>query len=96
MGLPSSMSGPLEVCRLYGLQWSMRSMSKQASTVSYSLSGTGHPPHRSGRVSVADFDLVSWSSLWIFLRLCCVLCLCMSLARYSSNNGFVLLCLYMS
>ena len=44
----------------------------------------------------ADFDLVSWSSLWTFLRLCCVLCLRMSLARDSVNGGFVLSCLYIS
>ena len=30
------------------------------------------------------------------MRLCCVLCLCMSLARESANSGFVLSCLYMS
>ena len=47
-------------------------------------------------MSGADFDLVSWSSLWTFLRLCCVLCLCMSLARDSANGGCVLSCLYMS
>jgi hypothetical protein len=36
-------------------------MSKHASSVSYNLSGIGHPPHRSGCVSEAVFDLVSWS-----------------------------------
>jgi len=38
-------------------------MSKHASIVSYSLSGIGHPLHRSGCVSETVFDLVSWSSL---------------------------------
>ena len=65
-------------------------MSKHALSVSYSLSGIGHPPHRSSYVSEAVFALVSWSSLWIFLRLCCVLCLWMSLARDSANGGFEL------
>ena len=50
----------------------------------------------SGCVSGADFDLVRWSFLWTSLRVCCVLCLCMSLARDSANGGFVLSCLYMS
>ena len=74
----------------------MVSISKHIFRVSCSSSGIGHPPHRSGCVSGADFDLVSWSSLWTFLRLCCVLCLCMSLAKDSANGGFVLSCLYMS
>ena len=47
-------------------------------------------------MSGADFELVSWSSLWTFLRLCCVLCLCISLAKDSANGGFVLSCLYIS
>jgi hypothetical protein len=38
-------------------------MSKHVSSVSYSSSGIGHHPQRSGCVSGADFDLVSWSSL---------------------------------
>ena len=71
-------------------------MSKHVSSVSNSSSGIGHHPRRSGCVSGADFDLVSWSTLLIFLRLCCVLCRCISLARDSANGGFVLLCLYMS
>jgi hypothetical protein len=74
----------------------MRSISKHVFRVSYNSSGIGHPPHRSGCVLGAVFDLVSWSSLWTFLRLCCVLCRCMSFARDSANGGFVLSCLYIS
>ena len=74
----------------------MRSISKHLFSISYSSFGIGHPPHKSGRVSGAAFDLGSWSSLWTFLRLCCVLCRCMSLARDSANGGFDLSCLYMS
>ena len=71
-------------------------MLKHASSASYSLSGNGHPPQRSGCVSGAVFALLSLGSLWIFLRLCWLLCLCMSLASYSSNGGLVPSCLYMS
>ena len=71
-------------------------MSKHASTVSYSLSGIDHPPHRSGCVFGADLDFVSWSSLCTFLSLCCVLGLRMRLARDSANGGFNLSCFYMS
>jgi hypothetical protein len=46
----------------------MRSMLKRASSASYSLSGIGHPSHRRGCVSELVFDLLSWSSLQIFLR----------------------------
>ena len=74
VGLPSSRFGPFNG-KLCGLQCSMRSISKHASSVSYSLSGIGHPPHRNGCVSGAYLDLVSWSFLCTFLRLCCVLCL---------------------
>ena len=50
----------------------------------------------SGCVSGAVFALPSWSSLWICLRLCWLLWLCMSLASDSSNGMFVPSCLYMS
>ena len=69
-------------------------MSKHASSASYNLFGIGHPPQRSGCVSGASSALLSWSSLWIFLRLCWLLCLCMSLVSDSSNGGFVPSCLY--
>jgi hypothetical protein len=44
-------------------------MSKHASSVSYSLSGIGPPPHISGCVSATALDLVSKNSLCTFLRL---------------------------
>ncbi len=71
-------------------------MLKHASSASYSLSEIGHPPQRSGCVSGAVFALLSLGSLWIFLRLCWLLRLYMSLAIYSSNGGLVPSCLYMS
>jgi hypothetical protein len=49
----------------------------------------GHPPHRSGCVSVRFFALMSRSSRSIFFGCCCLSCLCTSFARDSSNGGFV-------
>ena len=40
-------------------------MSKHASSVSYSLSGIGHPPHKSGCVFGADLDELKFS-LYLF------------------------------
>jgi len=71
-------------------------MSKHASSASYNLSEIGHSLHRSDCIFGAFFDLLTWTSLWIFLRLCCLLFLCMRLASYFSNGGFVPSCLYMS
>jgi len=64
--------------------------------VSYSLSGMGHPPPRSGCVSVMFFALLSRRSRSIFFGWCCLSDLWMSFARDSSNGGFVGILLYMS
>jgi hypothetical protein len=63
--------------------------------LSYSLSGMGHPPHRSGCVSMMFFALLSRSSL-VFFWMVLLSCLWMSFARDSSNDGFVVKLLYMS
>ena len=62
----------------------------------YSLSGIGHPTHRSGCVSVMFFALPSTSSRSIFFGWCCLSCLWMSFARDSSNDVFVGILLHMS
>ena len=71
-------------------------MRKQSCSVSYSLSGMGHPPQRSGCVSVMFFALMSRSSRSIFFGWCCFSCLWMSFNRDSSNGEFVGVLSYMS
>ena len=55
--------------------------------MSYSWSGMGHPPQRSGWVSMMFLALLSCSSSWIFFRWCCLLFLWTRCASDSSNEG---------
>jgi hypothetical protein len=71
-------------------------MWKQSCSVSYSLSGMGHSPHRRCCVSVMFFALLSRISRSIIFGWCCLSCLWMSFARDSSNGGFMGMVLYMS
>ena len=58
--------------RLYGLHCRIVYLRKQSWSVSNSLSGMGHPPHRSGCESMMLFALQSCSSLRIFVGWCCL------------------------
>ena len=71
-------------------------MWKESCSVSYILPGIGHPPHRSGCVSMMFFDLLSRSFRMIFFGWCCLSCLWMSFARNSSIRGSVGMLYYMS
>ena len=81
---------------LLGLQWKTRSIGKHVSRVSYILNEIGHQSHRSGYVLMAFFALRKQSSRNIGLVLYCLLFLCMSLARDSTNGGFVVVLWYLS
>ena len=56
----------------------------------------GHPPHKSGCVSMMFFALLSCSSLRVFFMWCCLLFLCIRCASDSSNGGLLAVLLYMS
>ena len=56
----------------------------------------GHPPHRSGCVSMVFFALLSCNSLRIFFWWCCLSFLWVRYASDSSNYGLLAVLLYIS
>ena len=81
--------------RFDGLQWRAQSIWKHASSASYSLYSNGHPPQRRCCVSTMFFCLAQLELSKNCFYLCCLLLLCISLARDSSNSGLVSVLLYM-
>jgi hypothetical protein len=81
----------------YGLQCRTKSIWKQSSKVSYSLSGIDQPPHKRGRVSSLFCALLhNINYLNIFLVYCCLLFSCISFVSDSVNDGVAYVSLYMS